>query len=317
MAENNKKIKNDGRLNNCVFFNCSVDFNNDELRKNAILLEYYGIIDPEVGKGAVDFIIDYAYRNYPRELSRFLNSSENIKKYHLGQKGNQSHIEFDDFNVGNPNKEYTPYERYTMAYMAMEVIGVRAGIISPERMHDIQNEQKRKQFIMNTAIEHADDLRAIGFDEKQIETAKSEGTLPKEYNVHHKFHRYHLLDMEVDYNAPENLVIMRYDEKSKSNEFEHNRIHNFVNNEKRLKEHSGNVGKSMNLDLIWVPGSVYNPNKELTPEEVKKQTEIEMRAVFKPKDETEQKKVDKIVSSMRMAPTALYAQWWQRCGRPR
>ena len=323
MANDLKMTDNDTEqkveLRNCAFFDCEAGFQTDRFKKKEILLDFYGILDASLvdekkdvnGKykqDAIHFMIDYAYKNFKDELDAFLSDEKNIEKYQLKERRvyddgrrKSMHIEpplcSEDFKWDpmHPKYKYEKYEIYKMAYIALEVINQHGGVIPTAKIRALQNARKRHDVIVKAATEHPDELRAIGFNDEQIKAAKLHGRLPNGYNVHHKFNRFHTLGMEIDYNAAENLVVIKSQEFGKAEKYEHEKIHEYINAQNNAVKDKSQTAP---LNLVWIPGCVYDPNRKMTAEEIKKQSAAEMRKVFKPKTAEERQKVEDIINNM-------------------
>jgi len=147
----------------------------------------------------------------------------------------------------------------------------------------------RKRFLKYVAAEHADELKAKGFTEKEIEKIKKTGDIEgedKNYSVHHKFPRYFAEAMGIAYNDINNLILVN--ENEHGDDYFHaimdsitieavdaakkqiKGVHSEISFGKYLKK----TGKTIKMTIPWPVGAVY-----LTPEQ---QKEYERIAAGKP-----------------------------------
>ena len=129
----------------------------------------------------------------------------------------------------------------------------------------------RNTFLKYIATEHADELRAKGFTDKEIKNMKEKAVIATGYSVHHKFPRYFAEAMGVKYNDFNNLILVK-----EIGEHGDDYIHEYMDSQLReavtaakkdrsLKvhdeisfgKHLKAKGKTIKMTIPWPVGSVY------------------------------------------------------------
>jgi len=261
-------------LPNCAYFDYKIGFQTDQMEKHKILIDY---------NGDRDFLSDFVFKNYPEKLLSVLHQPEN-RKYGLKPT---------DFKK-NTFKAKNGYYRDKMTKIVLDNFKdeLMAIGVTNDQIIAARNGGRRRSFVMKTAMEHADELRAIGLDETQIKDMEEFGRVPKGFNVHHKFNRFHTAQMGIDYNAPENMIIISC---SQFDDY-HQKIHRHI--DKQTDQISNKEGAQAVINLVWVPGCIYNPDKKMTEAEIIEQSAKEMRRVFKPQNEEEKQRVETAISTL-------------------
>ena len=283
MSANPEFYTDNDNLPNCANFNCPVTFQTDSMEKHKILIDY---------NGDRDFLSDYIFKNYPDKLRSVLDKPEN-KKYEL---------KASDFKR-NKFKAQSGYCRDKMTKIVLDNFKeeLMAIGVTNDQIIAARNGGRRRAFLMKTAMEHADELRAIGMSKEQIKDMEEFGRVPENFNVHHKFNRFYCVQIGIDYNNPANLILIKKPP--------HDKLH-AIENEKNGYDRDGIKAYNQQIKeggayitKIWPVGCVYNENKLMTETEIIEQTIAEMKQVFKPRNEKEKEWFDAAINTLRVEKT--------------